>query len=125
LNSKRIIILNVLFTAILSFVSVNNIFFSNEKTTQEINIYEKNETELNSNNFFKSPLYHQNKLKDINNFFSNLNRKTENINSNYLFFLITKLNNEKNTVYDITYTKKENYNFSSKETLIFICRYNI
>lgn len=122
---KRHIILNWALTAILFFVSISNVFYIHDKKSNEIVDFENNETELNSTNFLKSPLYHQNKLKDINNFFSNLNRKTENINSNYLFFLITKLNFEKSTVSDITYSKKENYNLSFKETLNFICRYNI
>lgn len=122
---KRHIILNWALTAILFFVSISNVFYIHYKKSNEIVVFENNETELNSTNFLKSPLYHQNKLKDINNFFSNLNRKTENINSNYLLFLISKLNIEQSTVSDITYPNKENYNFSCKETLNFICRYNI
>lgn len=124
MNSKRIIIFNLLFTAILSFVSVNNIFFSNEKTTQEINISEKNETELNSNNFLKSPLYHQNKLRDINNFFRNTN-----LNNNNSFVISKVFIENVYTSKQSTTTKNAYFNWeklvSLKQLTILNCRYNI
>ena len=114
----------MLFTAILSFASIINIFNSHEKRSQETVSCEKNETELNSNNFLKSPLYHQNKLRDINNFFRNSNYTNYNTvdNSNFINSdsYYSKLVTLSNYVY-FNWIKT----ISLKELIILICRYNI
>jgi hypothetical protein len=125
LNFKKQYIFKLLFVATLFFVSVNNVFYSYEKNSNEVIALEEEETELNSSNFLKSPLYHQNKLRDINNFFNNYKPHSENINSNYLAYLLGLFKVE-NQQLDLCSLNKVIRTLNlQKVSINTICRYNI
>jgi hypothetical protein len=118
-------ILNIFLLVFLTSFTTNSFFYFHTKEINQTSDLIKIKTELNSSNFPKSPLFHQNKLKDINNFFSNYKPHSENINSNYLAYLsgLFKVENQQLDLWSLNKVIRT-LNLQ-KVSINTICRYNI
>ena len=110
---------------LLTTFTTNSFFYFHTKESNDTSALKNIKTELNSTNFLKSPLFHQNKLKDINNFFSNYKPQSENINSNYLAYLSGLFNLENQQLHLYSLNKVIRTLNLQKVSINTICRYNI
>jgi hypothetical protein len=118
-------ILNLFLLVLLTTFTTNSFFYFHTKESNDTSALKNIKTELNSTNFLKSPLFHQNKLKDINNFFSNYKPQSENINSNYLAYLSGQFNLENQQLHLYSLNKVIRTLNLQKVSINTICRYNI